>query len=111
MSHFQFPTLASNHVCNLIPLSHKNWALVYFLFNKNNSPLIDQHGVGRRAVGGQLPVACTWRDHGQLYWVKRVAGQQLSVEPSIDHSRLEKRSLRTFDINFLLQTGPGPIFR
>ena len=82
-----------------------------FTFYLTNSPLIDQHGVGRRAVGGQLPIACTWRDHGQLDWVKRVAGQQLSVEPSIDHSRLEKRSLRPCYMNLLLQNGPSPIFR
>ena len=113
MSHFQFPTLASNHACNLLPLSLNKYlyfdlfhqtkikrkptcgikckqiCLLYYKFH--NIPLINQHWVWRRAVCCQLPVACTWRDHSQLDWVERVAGQQLSVEPSIDHGGLWQR--------------------
>ena len=53
------------------------------------SPVIDQHGVGGGAVLGQLPVASTGGDHGQLDGIEGVTGQHLSVEPRVDHCGLK----------------------
>ena len=126
MSHFQFPTLASNHACNLLPLSLNKY-LYFDLFHQtkiqrkptcgikckkicllcykfHNIPLINQHWVWRRAVCCQLPVACTWRDHSQLDWVERVAWQQLSVEPGIDHGGLWQIILNTISPTMTFST-------
>ena len=51
-------------------------------------PVTDEHWVAGGAVCGQLSVARGGGDHGQLDGVQGVAGQQLSVEPSIDHGGL-----------------------
>ena len=51
-------------------------------------PVIDEHGVGGGAVLGQLPVARTGGDHGQLDGIEGVTGQHLSVEPRVDHRGL-----------------------
>ena len=52
-------------------------------------PVIDEHGVGWRTVGGQLSVARGGGHHSQLDGVEWVAGQQLSVEPGVDHGGLQ----------------------
>ena len=56
---------------------------------EDSLPVTDEHGVAGGAVSGQLSVARGGGHHGQLDGVERVAGQQLSVEPSVDHGGLK----------------------